>query len=164
MAYLCDIFYQVYSPNVSGLRYRRSRICFWTHLVGILTQKIVSKLSEICSGFFIPDPDFLPILDPGIKKALDPGSGSATLIRSMRIPSASPLMWRSWVAPPAFASPYSALDGPDQKYKNKYCKINETVKFWYGYGSVDFTTEILIRTRDLGFYYFFGGLQDDFKL
>ncbi len=33
---------------------------------GILTQKIVSKLSEIWSGLFIPDPapDFLPIPDP----------------------------------------------------------------------------------------------------
>jgi hypothetical protein len=30
---------------------------------------------------FIPDPDldFLPIPDPGVKKARDPGSGSATL-------------------------------------------------------------------------------------
>ncbi len=36
--------------------------------------KIVSKLSEIWSGMFIPDPDlfFLPIPDPGIKKAPDP--------------------------------------------------------------------------------------------
>ncbi len=31
----------------------------------ILTQKIVSELSEIWSGLFIPDPDFLPIPDPG---------------------------------------------------------------------------------------------------
>ncbi len=30
---------------------------------------------------FIPDPDadFLPIPDPGVKKALDPGSGSSIL-------------------------------------------------------------------------------------
>ncbi len=37
-------------------------------------EQIVSKLSEIWSGLFIPDPDpdFLPIPDPGIKKALDP--------------------------------------------------------------------------------------------
>ncbi len=43
--------------------------------------KMVSKLSEIWSGLFIPDPDpdFLPISDPGVKKAPDPGSGSATL-------------------------------------------------------------------------------------
>jgi hypothetical protein len=27
-----------------------------------------------------PDPDFLPIPDPGVKKALDPGSGSAILV------------------------------------------------------------------------------------
>jgi hypothetical protein len=29
---------------------------------------------------FIPDPDFLPIPDSGVKKALDPESGSATLL------------------------------------------------------------------------------------
>jgi hypothetical protein len=44
--------------------------------------KIVTKLSEICSEMFIPDPDldFYPSLipDPGVKKALDLGSGSAT--------------------------------------------------------------------------------------
>jgi hypothetical protein len=27
----------------------------------------------------VPDPDFLPIKDPGVKKAPDPGSGSETL-------------------------------------------------------------------------------------
>jgi hypothetical protein len=31
----------------------------------------------------IPDPDFLPIPDLGIKKASDPGSGSATLLEIM---------------------------------------------------------------------------------
>jgi hypothetical protein len=48
----------------------------------ILSQKMVSKLSEIWSGLFIPDPDFLPIPDSEVKKAPDPGSGSgsATLI------------------------------------------------------------------------------------
>jgi hypothetical protein len=29
---------------------------------------------------FIPDPDFFPIPDPGVKKAADLGSGSATLL------------------------------------------------------------------------------------
>ncbi len=45
----------------------------------ILTQKIVSKLSEIWSrgsGFFMPD--------PGVKKAPDPGSKSATLLIAYR--------------------------------------------------------------------------------
>jgi hypothetical protein len=28
-----------------------------------------------------PDPDFLPIPDPGVKRAPDPGSGSATLTK-----------------------------------------------------------------------------------
>ncbi len=43
----------------------------------ILTQKMVSKLEEIWSGLFIPDPDpyFLPIPDPG--------SGSATATLSL---------------------------------------------------------------------------------
>jgi hypothetical protein len=47
-------------------------------------KKMVSELSEIRSGLFIPDPDpgFYPSLipDPGVKKAPDPGSGSATLV------------------------------------------------------------------------------------
>jgi hypothetical protein len=44
--------------------------------------KIVSKLSEICSGLIIPDPDpdFLPIPDPGVQKA--PDTGSWTRIRN----------------------------------------------------------------------------------
>ncbi len=43
----------------------------------ILTQKMekmVSKLWKILFGLFIPDPDFLPILDPEVKRAPDPGS------------------------------------------------------------------------------------------
>ncbi len=46
-----------------------------------LNQQTVSKLSEKLSGMFIPDPDFSPIPDPdsGVKKALNHGSGSATL-------------------------------------------------------------------------------------
>ncbi len=37
--------------------------------LSILAQKMVSKLLEIWSGLFIsdPDPDFLPIPDPGYK-------------------------------------------------------------------------------------------------
>ncbi len=47
--------------------------------VCFLIQKLVSKLSEIWSGMF-PDLDFfLPIRDSGVKKALNPGSGSAPL-------------------------------------------------------------------------------------
>ncbi len=46
--------------------------------LSILTQKTVSKLSGIWSVLFIPDPDpdFLPIPDAGVKKALDPGSAT----------------------------------------------------------------------------------------
>jgi hypothetical protein len=46
-------------------------------------HQIVSKLSEIYPGRFIPDPDldFLPIPDPGVKKAPDPGSATRVLIK-----------------------------------------------------------------------------------
>jgi hypothetical protein len=50
-----------------------------------ITQKIVSKLSEYDAGCSspIPDPylDFLPIPDPGVQKAPDPGCGSGALIK-----------------------------------------------------------------------------------
>jgi hypothetical protein len=41
--------------------------------LSIFNPKIVSKLSEICFGIFIPDPDLdiFPIPDPGFKKAPD---------------------------------------------------------------------------------------------
>jgi hypothetical protein len=53
---------------------------------GSLPKKMVSKLSEIWSGLFIPDPDpdFLSIPDPGVKKPPDPGS-------LIRIPG---IMWK----------------------------------------------------------------------
>ncbi len=40
-------------------------------IFSVSSQNIFSKLSEIWSGLFIPDPvpDFLPIPDPGVKKA-----------------------------------------------------------------------------------------------
>jgi hypothetical protein len=37
------------------------------------------KLSEMLSGLFIQDPDFFTNPKKGVKKAPDPGSGSATL-------------------------------------------------------------------------------------
>jgi hypothetical protein len=48
----------------------------------ILTQKIVSKHSELWSGFVHPRSGFIPsrIPDPGVKKIPNPGSGSATLV------------------------------------------------------------------------------------
>ncbi len=51
LAYLCVIFYQVYSPNVSGLRYWRSRICFWTHLVliGYVRTRVTCALGLPCA-------------------------------------------------------------------------------------------------------------------
>jgi hypothetical protein len=56
--------------------------------LSILTPKKAKKWF-LSSGLFIPDPDadFLPswIPDPGVKKAPDPGSGSATLIFKRKI-------------------------------------------------------------------------------
>jgi hypothetical protein len=55
-------------------------------ILSILTQKIVSKLSEIWSKIFIPDPDpdpnldFLHILDPGSRG--QKGTGSRVRIRN----------------------------------------------------------------------------------
>ncbi len=54
--------------------------------LSIITQKIVSKLSEIWSGLFIPDTDpdfFYPFRmpDAGVKRA--PDRGSATLIAAL---------------------------------------------------------------------------------
>ncbi len=51
--------------------------------LSILTQKIVSKLSEIWSRLLIPDPgdpNFLPIPDPGVIKAPYPGSATLSSI------------------------------------------------------------------------------------
>ena len=49
-------------------------------IIELFTQKIVSRLKY---GFGIPDPgsgkSLFWIPDPGVKKAPDPGSGSATL-------------------------------------------------------------------------------------
>ncbi len=57
----------------------------------MLTQKMVSKLSEIWSVLFIPNPDhdFLPIPDPGSRGRKGTGSrirdsGSATLVKERR--------------------------------------------------------------------------------
>jgi hypothetical protein len=49
-------------------------------IIELFIQKIVINLSKICLRFEIRDPrSGLTIPDPGVKKAPDPGSGSATL-------------------------------------------------------------------------------------
>ncbi len=70
--------------------------------LSILTQKKVSKLSEIWSGLFIPDPDpdFLPIPDPGVKKAPEADTDNNVLI--------STYSWHGegvWVAGPPWCPP-----------------------------------------------------------
>ncbi len=56
LAYLYVIHYEVSSLNVSGLRYWRSRICFWTHLVHLCWNAHVTFPSFIFLPFgFIYD-------------------------------------------------------------------------------------------------------------
>jgi hypothetical protein len=43
------------------------------------TQKLFLSSQKNDQGMFISDPIFFPIPDPGVIKAPDPGSGSATL-------------------------------------------------------------------------------------
>jgi hypothetical protein len=82
--------------------------------LSILTQKkwfLSSRKYDPGCSFRIPDPDFLPIPNPGVKKAPDPGSGSATLAINKlfewlfsRVPASHP--WR-----PGFDSRFPVL-GP----------------------------------------------------
>ncbi len=62
-------------PDPNPYTHRRIKL-------SILTQKIISTLSKIWSGMFVPDTDlgFLSIPNPGVKKELDPVSGFATLL------------------------------------------------------------------------------------
>jgi hypothetical protein len=71
----------------------------FSKIIELFTQKIVSKLSKIwvCDpGSEIRDPEKKPfrIPDPGVKKAPDPGSGSATLLGTLKI--------RMYFAPPNY--------------------------------------------------------------
>jgi hypothetical protein len=68
---------RIFPSRIQDQKDSRSRIRIRIRikeLIVFLTPKIVSKISEILSGMFIPDPDlaFLPIPDPGVKK--DTGS------------------------------------------------------------------------------------------
>jgi hypothetical protein len=81
--------YAIPDPG-SRIRIFPSRIPDKDHKdAGFLTPKTVPKLSEKLSGMFTPGSEiriFFPsgIPDPGIKTALDPGSGSATLLVGQR--------------------------------------------------------------------------------
>jgi len=63
---------------------------FGTELKNFNPKKIVLKLSEVMVGSGIWDPDpgsgknLFRIPDPGVQKAPDPGSGSATLLTRIR--------------------------------------------------------------------------------
>ncbi len=60
----------------------------------VLTKKMVSKLSVMWSGLFIPDPDpdFLPIPDPGSRG--QKGTGSRIRIRNTLLWIPYPAKWR----------------------------------------------------------------------
>jgi hypothetical protein len=51
-----------------------------------LTQRMLTKILKKCSGMFFPGSGFFPIQDPdrGVEELQDPGSGSATLYRTLR--------------------------------------------------------------------------------
>ncbi len=63
---------------------KKKKLGQFTKQLEILTQKIVIKLSGLGSVYNIQDPvygkNLFQIPDPGVKKAPDPGSGSATLL------------------------------------------------------------------------------------
>jgi hypothetical protein len=81
-------------------------------IIEVFIQKIVTKPSKIWvwdPGFGIRDPgsgkNLFRIPDPGVKKAPDPGSGSATLVKSEKnewvlskngTGTALPYRYRSW--------------------------------------------------------------------
>ncbi len=72
------------NTRIQGQKDSGSRIRIKENKNRIFNSKIISKLSELWSGMLIPDPGsgswfFYPsrIPDPGVKKAPDPGSGSA---------------------------------------------------------------------------------------
>jgi hypothetical protein len=49
-------------------------------IIELFNQKIVSKLKYMGFGIQDPEKNLFRIPDPGVKKAPDPGSGSATLL------------------------------------------------------------------------------------
>jgi hypothetical protein len=71
-------FFSIPDPNFFYILYPGSRICI-KEFKYLNTKKMVSKLWDLgCSsriGILDPNPDFLPIPDPGIKKTPDHGSG-----------------------------------------------------------------------------------------
>jgi hypothetical protein len=76
----------------------------------IFNPKTLSMLLKKLSGMFIPDLDFFPIPDPGVKKASDPGF--ATLLGTML----------------AFINPYPATKLNPDRIRNTALRIRSTVE------------------------------------
>jgi hypothetical protein len=56
-------------------------------IIEIYTQKIVIRLSKYGVGIRDSEKNLFRIPDQGVKKALDPGSGSATLLFTVPVPT-----------------------------------------------------------------------------
>jgi hypothetical protein len=63
-------------------------------LIEVFTQKIITKLSKI--WIWDPEKDLCRIPDPGVKKAPDPGSGSATLVPIQLRARPNCIKWQSF--------------------------------------------------------------------
>jgi hypothetical protein len=87
--YVIPVLYSQFHKNNNYFSFEVLKKKIWANFLKIIelfTQKIVTKLSKIWvwdPGFGIRDPgsgkNLFRIPDPGVKKAPDPGSGSATL-------------------------------------------------------------------------------------
>ena len=80
--FLCSHKFHKIANNFSFQVLKKKILANFQRIIELFTQKIVTKLSKI----WVWDPgsgkDLFRIPDPGVKKAPDPGSGSATLKRS----------------------------------------------------------------------------------
>jgi hypothetical protein len=75
----------VYPSRIQGKKLKRLRIPDPKYIYPKKLFLSCQKYDLQCSSWIWildPDLDYLPIPDPGVKKALDPGSGSATLVSS----------------------------------------------------------------------------------
>ncbi len=127
--------FDFFSSRIPGQTDSRIHIRIRNKEFTYLTQKMVSKLSEIWSGMFIPDPDLhlLPIQDPGVKKAPDPGSGSATLHTRQKV-TLTKCGYR-WTVTTSFLTVFKTVR--TYRYNKKQRSGSMTFWCWSGSGSAD---------------------------
>ncbi len=102
-------------PNFfhSGWRIQIFSIRIRIKNVSILTQTIVPMLSEIWSGLFIPDSDFLLIPDPGAKR-------QHCIYRWMNISGVTPVGWPTWTWPGIHHQ--QSINAPEQPSRIRYVR------------------------------------------